>query len=139
MDYYRPVSSWMRLGLLSSLLLLHKEDITQSCSNLIPVTIFLLVSFHMPTTILVLVKPPAQHQINTVYNSTFLMTGTVVDTKICHPLYNNNFYICAHAARVVSISLKKQFLDGKHEATLCRMHSPIRHSFFLYSLYNVEK
>ncbi|KAH0703191.1 hypothetical protein KY285_017469 [Solanum tuberosum] len=26
--------------------------------------------------------------------------GTVVDTKICHPLYNNNFYICAHAARV---------------------------------------
>ncbi|TMX05520.1 hypothetical protein EJD97_017011 [Solanum chilense] len=64
--------------------------------------------------------------------------GTVVDTKICHPLYNNNFYICAHAARVVSISLKKQFLDVKHEATLCRMRSPIRHSFFLYSLYNVE-
>nr|XP_033510643.1 protein argonaute 4B-like [Nicotiana tomentosiformis] len=26
--------------------------------------------------------------------------GTVVDTKICHPLYNNNFYMCAHAARV---------------------------------------
>ncbi|XP_059304049.1 protein argonaute 4B-like [Lycium ferocissimum] len=25
--------------------------------------------------------------------------GTVVDTKICHPLYNN-FYMCAHAARV---------------------------------------
>ncbi|XP_009763095.1 protein argonaute 4B-like isoform X2 [Nicotiana sylvestris] len=26
--------------------------------------------------------------------------GTVVDTKICHPLYNNNFYMCANAARV---------------------------------------
>ncbi|MCD9643066.1 hypothetical protein HAX54_030183 [Datura stramonium] len=24
--------------------------------------------------------------------------GTVVDTKICHPLYKNNFYMCSHAA-----------------------------------------
>ncbi|PHT86167.1 hypothetical protein T459_08273 [Capsicum annuum] len=29
-----------------------------------------------------------------------ILPGTVVDTKICHPLYNNNFYMCAHAARV---------------------------------------
>ncbi|KAJ8553965.1 hypothetical protein K7X08_024643 [Anisodus acutangulus] len=25
--------------------------------------------------------------------------GTVIDTKICHPLYNNNFYMCTHVAR----------------------------------------
>ena len=33
----------------------------------------------------------------------FYYAGTVIDNKICHPK-NNDFYLCAHAGMIVSIS-----------------------------------
>lgn len=30
-----------------------------------------------------------------------VVTGTVIDNKVCHPR-NNDFYMCAHAGMIVS-------------------------------------
>jgi hypothetical protein len=33
-----------------------------------------------------------------------ILAGTIIDNKVCHPR-NNDFYLCAHAGMIVSISL----------------------------------
>jgi eukaryotic translation initiation factor 2C len=36
--------------------------------------------------------------------SFFILAGTIIDNKVCHPR-NNDFYLCAHAGMIVSINL----------------------------------
>lgn len=56
------------------------------------------------------VSPPANHGDNSVLLiewkllTFFYYAGTVIDNKICHAR-NNDFYMCAHAGMIVSITV----------------------------------
>lgn len=104
----------MRIGVLNSPLLLLKRIIIPSFSNKEVLTMYHLVSnqsiyhtwkelkkvvFFCKTLLLLL-----------------FLAGTVIDSKVCHPLYYD-FYMCAHAGMIVSTN----FFESSSYEVLCFM------------------
>lgn len=91
-----------RSGAPSLWLLLHRKTTTQNFSSLVLLIMFQLVrnprSFaDFPIMALDKLQNPS-------FFSFFILAGTIIDNKVCHPR-NNDFYLCAHAGMIVCINL----------------------------------
>lgn len=63
-----------------------------------------------------------------------LFAGTIIDSKICHPR-NNDFYLCAHAGMIVSIS--NHLFNFFYRVLACCFYCCLILAFLLYCIWSV--
>lgn len=99
--FSRPAISWKKIGVQSSLSLLHKKTTTQDFSRPTHRIMCLLVC-NFSYLALLLVEYNLIDWFYRNFLEIFCMPGTVIDNAICHPK-TNDFYMCAHAGPIVSL------------------------------------